>query len=193
VDRRSPRRRRLQPEERQAEIVAAAHRVIAGRDPTEVTFEEIARAAGVSRALLYSYFGDRGSLLAAVYEDLVGPLDANLEVALRSEASSHARLHRLVEDLVLTAQTRPGLWHAITVLAAVRHPAIQAARMARLERLAGAWGGTESRLVISGLLGLLEAAVTNWLAEPDLPPEQLIALVEDLAWSGFGPRQALTA
>ena len=38
-----------------------------GRDPSEVTFEEIADAAGVSRALVYNYFGDRRGLVAAVF------------------------------------------------------------------------------------------------------------------------------
>jgi AcrR family transcriptional regulator len=51
---------------RKAQIVEASITVFAGRDPSSVTFEEIAEAAGVSRALVYNYFGDRGGLLAAV-------------------------------------------------------------------------------------------------------------------------------
>ena len=58
---------RLDPETRRTQILAAAARVLERHDPVEVRFEEIAEAAGVSRGLLYNYFGDRGGLLAAVY------------------------------------------------------------------------------------------------------------------------------
>ena len=59
-------RTRLDPEIRREQIVEAAEQVFHGRDPSEVTFEEIAEAAGVSRALVYNYFGDKGGLIAAV-------------------------------------------------------------------------------------------------------------------------------
>ncbi len=186
--RRRVRRRRLQPEERRAEIVTAAHAVLAGRDPSTVTFEEIASAAGVSRALLYSYFGDRGSLLAAVYTHVLEPLDRELEASLSAAVPAHDRIRAVVTHMVHTALTQPGLWQTVAVLGAVRHPAVQAARQARLERLALGWGGAQPRLVLSGLLGLVEAAVGDWLADPDLEPDQLIALVDDLAWFGVAPR-----
>src|SRR5215470_15509912 len=52
-------RTRLAREERREQIVDAAAEVFQGRNPADVTFEEIADAAGVSRALVYNYFGDR--------------------------------------------------------------------------------------------------------------------------------------
>ena len=60
-------RTRLARDERREQLVDAAAAVFQGRDPAEVTFEEIADAAGVSRALVYNYFGDRNGVLEAVY------------------------------------------------------------------------------------------------------------------------------
>ena len=59
-------RTRLAREERRELLVDAAAQVFEGRDPGSVTFEEIADAAGVSRALVYNYFGDRQGLIEAV-------------------------------------------------------------------------------------------------------------------------------
>jgi AcrR family transcriptional regulator len=52
-----------------AAIVAAAHRLLNHRDGTALTLEEVAVAAGVSRATVYKSVGSRTRLLAAVFED----------------------------------------------------------------------------------------------------------------------------
>src|SRR3954451_9637352 len=60
-------RTRLARDERREQLVDAAAAVLQGRDPAEVTFEEIADAAGGWRALVYNYCGDRNGVLEAVY------------------------------------------------------------------------------------------------------------------------------
>ena len=45
----------------------AAAEVFRQHDPATVRFDEVAQAAGVSRSLVYAYFGDRGELIAAVH------------------------------------------------------------------------------------------------------------------------------
>jgi len=75
-------RTRLDPEIRREQIVEAAERVLKGRDPGDVTFEEIAEEAGVSRALVYNYFGDKGGLIAAVYLRSLRRLDEELSRAV---------------------------------------------------------------------------------------------------------------
>ncbi len=63
-------RTRLQHvETTRAEIIAAAHTLLEGDDPHRLTLDEVARAAGVSRATVYNQFGSRPHLLAAVFED----------------------------------------------------------------------------------------------------------------------------
>jgi AcrR family transcriptional regulator len=52
-----------------ASIVEAAHRLLNQRDSTALTLQEVAAAAGVSRATIYKSVGSRARLLAAVFED----------------------------------------------------------------------------------------------------------------------------
>lgn len=54
--------------ETRAGIIAAAHRLLGRRDGT-LTLQEVAAAAGVSRATVYKSVGSRVALLAAVFED----------------------------------------------------------------------------------------------------------------------------
>jgi AcrR family transcriptional regulator len=178
-------RRRLTPDERRAEIVRAADQVFQGRDPGAVTFEEIAVAAGVSRALVYNYFGDKGGLLAAVYRQGLSSLDEELVAAMDAEATPRQRIHRVVERYVAFARAHAGGWHTLGVVAATQHPAVQRARGERFDRLASSWGTTsEARVVVAGLMGLLEAVVLDWLDNPTIEPERLVTLAEELLWSG---------
>ena len=73
--------------------------MLRGANPAVVTFEEIADAAGVSRALLYNYFGDRQGLMEALerrsLDDLVATIaDAVLDAATpREELAASVRAH----------------------------------------------------------------------------------------------------
>jgi AcrR family transcriptional regulator len=181
-------RRRLTPDERRAEIVRAAERVLAGRDPAGVTFEEISAAAGVSRALVYNYFGDKGGLLAAVYSQALMQLDDDLREALSAPVEPRERIHQVVTRYVEFVRKHSAGWHTLGVVAATQHPAVQRARSERFERLAVAWGDSvEARGVVAGFMGLLEAVVHDWLDNQSIEPERLVTLAEELLWSGLEP------
>ncbi|HEY7010368.1 MAG TPA: TetR/AcrR family transcriptional regulator [Jatrophihabitantaceae bacterium] len=64
-------RRRLSPEQRAAEIVAVATRHFAARGYDAVSTAEVADEAGVTRALVHHYFGDKAGLFRAVTNDFV--------------------------------------------------------------------------------------------------------------------------
>jgi AcrR family transcriptional regulator len=57
--------RRLSPELRQEQLVRTALRLFADRPPELVSPEDVARAAGVSRALFYRYFASMAELRVA--------------------------------------------------------------------------------------------------------------------------------
>lgn len=180
-------RKRLAPEQRREEIVVAAHRVFATHDPATVTFEEIAAQAGVSRALVYNYFGDKGSLLAAVYSHAIAELDAELVGYLASDELLSQRLRNVVLHYVAFAQSRAGTWHILSYVAATQHPAVQEVRRARVERLAAVLGtGPTLRLAVAGLIGMLEEVLTQWLAKPEVGIDELLNVLCRQTWSGFG-------
>src|SRR4051812_35500881 len=57
-----PTRRRLTPDARRAELLAAGERVFTSKSYDEVSIEDIAEAAGISKNLMYHYFSGKREL-----------------------------------------------------------------------------------------------------------------------------------
>ena len=66
----APRHTRLNPEQRRAQILEAASSLFAERAYDDVSIEDIARAAGVTRGLVHHYFGGRKEVYVALLERL---------------------------------------------------------------------------------------------------------------------------
>lgn len=179
-------RLRLSPEQRREQIVVAAGRVFEGRDPPGVTFEEIAAEAGVSRALVYNYFGDKGGLLAAVYRHALAQLDEEIRASLDSGERLQTRVRSLVDHYLAFASSHRGVWNFLGHVATTQHPALQSARRARFESLAQSFGGgARARLAVAGLVGMLEAALLDWTENLDLDADTVAMLLEQQAWAGL--------
>ncbi|MCX7620083.1 MAG: TetR/AcrR family transcriptional regulator [Acidimicrobiales bacterium] len=184
--RRATTRRRLDPERRREQIIDAAERVFHGRDPSEVTFEQVAEAAGVSRALVYNYFGDKGGLMAAMYLRNFQRLDDALAEAMQDVASPQERLRAIIRCYLDFARTNEACWAVISCTEVRSHPLVQAARARRYDRMASAWGSTpEGRLLARSIIGLLEAATFDWLEHRDVETAQVERLLYAVLWSGL--------
>lgn len=177
---------RLDPETRRALLVEAAAEVFRGRDPTEVSFEEVAEAAGVSRSLVYAYFKDRGGLIAAVYMHDLDLLDRDLLAALDAGLPNQAQLERVVRRYLEYARDRKGSWALITAAGTLQHPKVQEARRQRVERIARNWSDRpDTRLVVRSILGLLESGARDWVENDDLDLERTTDLIVALLWGGL--------
>lgn len=187
------RRARLDPEERRAQIVAAAAEVFRGRDPATVRFDEVAHAAGVSRSLVYAYFGDRGELIAAVHLHTLSDLDAELSELLSDVPVDERRLCSVVRHFFELAAENADSWRLFAAAGAVSHPAVQASRRDRCQRIADTWGGGPTeRLLARGVIGMLEAATTEWLEHKACSLDDAATIVTHALWHGVGrlPRRA---
>ena len=179
-------RTRLDPEIRREQIVEAAEQVFHGRDPSEVTFEEIAEAAGVSRALVYNYFGDKGGLVAAVYLRSLCRLDEELLAAVDAGSDDADRLRSVVLCYLRFARSNPAGWRLIGSTSASEHPEVQAARHARFDQLATNWGGTvQARTLARAVVGFLEAATLDWIENSDVDLERMADLLFTILWTGL--------
>lgn len=157
-------RQRLSPATRREQIAAAAADVFADRDPAEVSFDEVARAAGVSRSLVYKYFGDRQNLLAAAYLHDLESLDRHISSALEGIDDDEERLRAVIAAYLDFARHNRGSSHLISQLGTLRHPAVQAATEARVERLISQVGGQAGATVVArGIVALLESAAVYWV------------------------------
>lgn len=179
-------RTRLDPAVRREQIIRAAEAVFVGRDPSDVTFEEIAAEAGVSRALVYNYFGDKGGLVAAVYLRSVQRLDDALEQALEGADHPADRLRVVIECYLEFARRHAGLWSLIGTSEATLHPVVQHARRQRYERMAQAWGGTpEARVLARGVIGFLEGASVQWIDGEPCDLDEVVCVLHTVLWSGL--------
>jgi len=178
---------RLDPAVRRHQIVEAAAKLFEARDPTEVPFEEIADAAGVSRALVYNYFGDRNGLLAAVELHLFDEMDAALEANVDRTASPEQRFRTTVEAYLRFFADRPGIWRVLRAGSLIGHPAAVEARRSRIARVADGWGGTSAAWVAaSAVVGMLEATVLELLDDEGRTPDLDVTgeVLADLIWRG---------
>lgn len=181
-----PHPQRLDPQTRRAQLVAAAVAVFHDRDPNEVSFEEVADAAGVSRSLVYAYFGDRGGLIAEVYLHHLEHLDAELSKALDAGLAQEAQLRRIVRRYLVFARDNQASWSLLNTAGRIQHPAVQRARRARIERIARHWEDTPTaRFVAQAVIGLLDAGARDWLEYRDRGLERATDLLVALVWTGL--------
>ncbi|MFJ2033886.1 TetR/AcrR family transcriptional regulator [Streptosporangium sp. NPDC087985] len=73
-----PARRRLSVDQRREELMAAALELFSKRDAEGVSIDEVASAAGASRALVYHYFGGKQELYVAALKSAAAQLEARL-------------------------------------------------------------------------------------------------------------------
>ena len=167
-------------------LVEAAVRVFRGRDPTEVGLDEVAEAGGVSRSLVYAYFGDRGGLIASVYLHNLERFDAELGWELELGPPDRTRLEGIVARCLRFARDSEAEWNVMASTGSLLHPAVRAARDARIERIATAWGpGPAARLVAHGVVGLLEAGAQDWIDHHDSPIEDAAEVLCAMLWGGL--------
>jgi AcrR family transcriptional regulator len=190
---RSP-RRRLDPDARRAEIVAAATRVFARTPYDMVTIADIARESGASRSLILHYFEDKPGVFTAATEVFAeraaqyirtdrsgGPqamITANIDAAL-----GFAAAHReTVLALVPPGPSGPGLQHLIDEL-----------RDRVVDRMLINNVGTtdvpvQVRFALRAYTGLFSVALGDWLRTGEPSREQvadfltrtLMSLVRDV-------------
>jgi AcrR family transcriptional regulator len=169
-------RTRLARDERREQLVDAAAAVFQGRDPAEVTFEEIADAAGVSRALVYNYFGDRNGVLEAVYRRNLRLLRERIGAVVATQRGRKA-LHELVRVNVQFAMENPaGYRYAAGESIFSRLPDLEERRVRSVAENFG--GEPDSHVVARGWLSAIHGMVIYWLDHPDgISPERVVELI----------------
>jgi AcrR family transcriptional regulator len=113
VDERSPRQTRLSGPERQRSIVEAATEVFAKRGFEGARIEEIAEAAGVSKALIYEHFSGKRELYAQIMRaGTEESLKRTLEATAGAEGSVEIMQRALGAFLDFVAED-PNRWRVI--------------------------------------------------------------------------------
>ena len=164
----APIRTRLDPHTRREQILDAAEAAIRDRSLAELTFEAVADSAGVSRALVYNYFGDRRGLLAAVALRTLDQLNTSLHASIDAGLDPVSQLEPLANAYLAFAEDHGALWRSLAA-GGVQHRSVAAARRIRVERLAELWGSTPAAVVAAHIVSeVLEAATIGWPGTGDV-------------------------
>jgi AcrR family transcriptional regulator len=187
---RTSNRRRLTSEERREQLLAAGAKLLGERPYDEVSIEEIAAAAGVSRGLLYHYFPTRKDFILASLErgegelaDLTAP-DPGLDPA-EQLAAILDRFLDFVEEHALAYTT---IWRSRGGGDPEIRAALDNGRAGRMEVMLDALAGWKAAPVptrrtpaletaVQGWFFFLEGAVLRWLERRDIERQALRELL----------------
>jgi AcrR family transcriptional regulator len=181
---------RLDSEERRELLLAAGARLLSHHAHDEVSIEDIAAAAGVSKGLLYHYFPTKKDFILAAIErgqrQLAARLrpDPNLEPEARLDASLEAFLDYVEENAAAFRAIFRGGDADVEIMAA-----LEAGRAEQMATLMDALAGWEHSPVstdpspaletaVQGWLFFVEGAVLHWLEHRGLDRRQLVALLK---------------
>ncbi|MCC5475853.1 TetR/AcrR family transcriptional regulator [Streptomyces sp. NPDC059680] len=182
-------RRRMGVEERRQQLIGVALDLFSRRSPDEVSIDEIASAAGISRPLVYHYFPGKLSLYEAALkrasQDLAG------RFAEPHEGPLGARLLRVMRRYFdFVDEHGPGFSALMrggpAVGSSATNALIDSVRQAAYEHMLAHLGVAEAparlELVVRSWISLAESTALIWLDGRRIPRGELeLQLVHDFA------------
>lgn len=199
-----PRARRLAPAERREQILLVADEVFRAHPYDEVSLDQIADAAGITRGLISHHFGTKRELYVEVVRRLMRTPTLPVPEYVQG-ATARSRLDESVDAWLTAIEASGDLYLAATSGSGMGDPEIAAiveetrdAAARRLAEVLGLGPVAELSPVRLGLLrsweALAEGAVRQWLEYGRLTREQVRRLmVETAARSAEGLFEELEA
>lgn len=189
-------RTRLDVDERRALLLDAAAQLFDAHAFDDVSVEDVARAAGVSKGLLYHYFpGKRELYVAHVERGATNVLTAIQEAvaAVDLAAGNDERLRAALRGWMLHVQAHPRTYEAVVRGGHAADTDVQRIAAGLRKRFAQLLGhalgpvatSNRGRILTMGWIGFVESATLAWVhAADDVPSDVLIdAAVRVLASS----------
>jgi AcrR family transcriptional regulator len=184
---RARRRIRLDNDERRAQLLALAKRAFSDRAYDDVSIDDLARVAGISKGLLYHYFPTKRDLYVAglreIADELVEAITRvpdNLAPLDRVRTSVGAYLDHITRhSQAFVALMRGGIGSDPEVAAV-----IESVRTRLFDKFlvgspfASLWAGdARFETAVRGWIGFVEAASIDWCANPRLSALELRELL----------------
>jgi len=186
---------------REALMIEVGTRTFAEHGYHASSMEEIAEGAGVTKPMLYAYFGSKEGLFVACMESINRPLLSAIGVD-RSDLPADQQLWEGIKSFCAFVDENRDVWSRIYLDApAVGGQAAEAAERARAatvrvlaQLIANAVEsegippeeGSGIEPISHAFVGAAEAISRWWLDHPDEPLESVSAQLMNFAWQGFG-------
>lgn len=198
-----PRRRRLSPERRRELILSSAMEVFAERGYEAASMAEIARAAGVTAAVIYDHFPSKAKLQIVLLESQTARLLAHVGAALGEASDDPEELMRVGVDAFFGFVEQ----HRFTWRMLFRDPPSDpevAAVYLELEGQATAGiaaflrmgagdalsGYRDPARAVEMFAEALKAAQNGlaawWYEHPEVPREEVVERLLEFCWGGLG-------
>jgi AcrR family transcriptional regulator len=199
----STRRKRLTGEERREAILESALTVIARRGYHGSSIDEIAREAGVSKALIYEHFTSKQDLYAELLEEHAGQLFSSLAEAIAEAGrDASARLavgfdafygfveeHRVAWRMLFREATDP---EAVALLDRITAEVTGFVAGVIREDPGSRRGPDDEQarehgvqVVAQLLVGAVQSLANWWADHQEVPRERIVEMTMDFAWLGL--------
>jgi len=196
-----PTRKRLSAEDRRTAILDAALEVFSRRGYNGASIDDIATAAGISKALIYEHFPSKKDLHVSLLERHVQDIFLRLAQTADTKDPGEVRLRNGVNAFLEWAETHREAFRLLfrdtfepevaAVLDRLQNQATGAiaALMASEPGLQGRGDDEEFALAIEAMAQQLSGGVQSlaiwWQAHPDIERDWLVDRVMDYAWVGL--------
>jgi AcrR family transcriptional regulator len=202
---------RLPPDERREQLVSLGLELLGRTPPNQVSIEAIARAAGISKGLLYHYFPTKSDFVVAVLRQSRAELERRMAPDFSVELTVGQRLDASIDAFLGYVEDHAAGFLAITHARGGEDAAIRAVLAENRERRVRAmvdFAAALSRgpreeiespalvVALEGWLSFCEGVVESWLARDDLERSEAVFLMREnllgtlVAIAGLDPRPA---
>jgi AcrR family transcriptional regulator len=179
-------RQRLELEERRAQLLSLGLEAFSSRPYDEVSLDDVARTANVSKGLILHYFSSKRDFYVAVIRDAARLLVAStLARALPTEGTPFDRLREGIDAYLEFVEERADAYVALMRGGIGSDPGIvrvvDETRRLFLDRIIGEvpFSHPRLRIYVVGFIGFVEATSIDWLEHRTLSREQLRELMVD--------------
>jgi AcrR family transcriptional regulator len=187
-------RRARQREQRREELLDAADRAVR-RAGTDVSMDEVAAEAGITKPVLYRHFGDKEGLYDALAERYVEELEQTLQGAT-STTHGRRRLEATIDAYLRYVERQPERYRFLLeaagkprtgkLVADFRRRNVESCAFATAESLRRAGLDPElSDLWAHSVSGMIRSVGIWWLETRSLPREQLAEHLTAVLWEGL--------
>jgi AcrR family transcriptional regulator len=193
-------RRRLTADERRQAILAAAQDVFAGRGYHGSSIDEIAQAAGISKALIYEHFPSKKDLHASLLEMHVHELFRRLAANAGTDEPGDVRLRNGLDAFLGWAEEQRGAFRMMfrdaadpevaDVVRQVQGQATAAVHALMATEPMAPAASAEAldlgiRMIAQQLTGGMQALALWWDEHPEVPRKVVLDSAMDFAWLGL--------
>jgi AcrR family transcriptional regulator len=184
---------RLQVDERRRQLLDAGAALFAEQAYEEISMRDIARAAGVSKPLLYHYFSSKTDLFKAAVAENAAELQA--AIAPSREGPPLEQLASSLDAYLAWIEAHARTWSKLMESAASVPEArelIEGFRRATMDLVLEELAGTRKprpilRAAITGWLGYMDAVILEWVQSKDISSDKL----RDLLVAAFAASLAI--